>query len=66
MSPFQFILDGIGMLKEIFGFVNKKTDLNNTPEMKKRAEAQKENNADDQDAKNIRNRDVDSTRNALS
>lgn len=53
-------------IAEAFGFVQKRTDLNNTPAMVQRDEAQKEVNQDNDDVETISSKDLDSTRNKLS
>jgi len=55
-----------GAIGAVFGFASKRSDLNNTPEMKRRDEAQKKNNEDDKNAKAIRNADEDAVRKNLS
>jgi hypothetical protein len=62
----EFITQFFRAAAEAFGFINKRSDLNNTPEMKKRADAQNEIDQDDSDDKNIANRDLDASRNSLS
>lgn len=62
----QLISNFFGACKEFFGFANKRSDLKNTPEMKKRDEAQKENDLKDDNEKIIADGDVTATRNTLS
>ena len=66
MNPLSWITAGLRALGEIFGFINRKADLNNTPEMKKSQEAQKEAENDDEIARIIRDRDLKAGRNRLS
>jgi len=51
---------------KIFGWASGQATLRNTAQMQNAATAQKENNADDQTAKDIANRNTDSVRNDLS
>lgn len=66
MNPLTFIGDIFRAVTAIFGFGQKKLELNNTPEMQKRSEAQKETNQDDIDAKILKDGDVDDLRNRSS
>lgn len=66
MNPLSFIGDIARAVAAIFGFAQKKTELNNTPEMQNAAQAQKQNNQKDDDAKAIANGDVDAVSNKLS
>ncbi len=66
MPIVEGIVQGFRAIAEFFGLISKRSDLNNTDEMKKRSEAQKENDQDDQDDKNIANRDLGASRNNLS
>lgn len=56
----------LGAAGAIFGYFTKRSDLKNTKEMKKAEEAQKETDANDADAKAIRDRNLDASRNNLS
>lgn len=49
-----------------FGFIDKRSDLNNTPEMKTNAEKEKEMEQEDQDVEDIKKRDLDAVRRSAS
>lgn len=66
MNPLGFIRDIAKAVASIFGWIGKRQELNNSPEMQKRATAQKEVDQDNQDAKSIKNKDIDDIRNRLS
>jgi hypothetical protein len=51
---------------EVFGFVNKRTDLKNQPAVVKAAEANQENRAVDESAKAVKERNEDQIRKELS
>jgi hypothetical protein len=61
-----FLKDLFAAIAAILGLVSKRSDLNNSEEMKKRAAAQKEIEQDDKDDETISKRDLDATRNSLS
>jgi hypothetical protein len=61
-----FLKDLFAAIAAIFGLASKRSDLNNSEEMKKRAAAQKEIEQDDKDDETISKRDLDATRNSLS
>lgn len=66
MNPFTFIGDIARAIGAFFGYSQHRSEINNSPEMKKRDEMQKEIYADDQDDKNITERNLDDSRNSLS
>ncbi len=53
-------------LAAVFGFVNKRTDLKNSPEMQKAALNQQEAKAKDAIETNVANKDVAATRRDLA
>lgn len=61
-----FLKDLFAAIAAIFGLVGKRSDLNNTEEMKKRKVLKEENNQNDDDARNIKDGDLNSIRNKLS
>jgi hypothetical protein len=61
-----FLKDLFAAIAAIFGLVNKRSDLNNTDEMKKREILKEENNQNDDDARNIKDGDLDAIRRKLS
>lgn len=54
------------VIGEFLGLISKRSDLANTPEMKKAAEAQKGQNEQDAIQKEIRDNDLDALRRRLS
>lgn len=62
MNPLSFISGLFNVIAGFFGYVSKRSDLNNTPEMKKRDELRKETEQNDEDSKDIRNADLDAIR----
>ena len=61
-----FLKDIFAAIAAIFGLVSKRSDLNNTEEMKKRQNLQNENKQNDEDSENIKDGDLDSIRKKLS
>lgn len=62
----EVISKAFDVVAQFFGYTKHRSELNNTPEMKKRAEAQAENKQDDKDANAIKNRDEKAAQDALS
>lgn len=66
MDIIATITAGFQAIKEFFGFANKKIELNNTPEMRAACERQKEQDENNKDDEDIKNADLDDSRNRLS
>lgn len=62
----QGFLAGLKALGVFLGIIDKEIELHNTPEMKKRDEAQKEIKQDDADIKAIAEKDSDHVERGLS
>jgi hypothetical protein len=62
----NFISNLFAAIAAVFGFVGKRSDLNNSEEMKKRQTLRTENLQNDDDAANIKAGDIDTIRNKLS
>ena len=61
-----FLKDIFAAIAAIFGLVGKRSELNNAEDMKKRKILQNENQLNDEDAKNIKDADLDAIRRKLS
>ena len=62
MNPLDIITKGFWAVAAFFGYQTEKLKHLNTPEMKKSDEAQKENNQLDENARIIKNRDLEAIR----
>lgn len=66
MSIIDAISQGFRFFAEIMGWVNKRTELNNSPEMKDAKKAELEQKLTDRDNEIVKNADKEAMRNGLS
>lgn len=66
MNPFAWIGPALRVVGEYLGWINKRTELNNTPEMKTADAAQKSTTLNDQIEKEKQSHNEEAIRNRLS